>query len=150
MSTYPEQGLKGASPADLAWLTGSWQARIGSEHVEEHWSPLRANTLMAMFRWVKDGEVLFYEIEVLEQEAELVYLRVRHFDPKLVGWEEKTIPHQFVLVELDDHGAVFLELDKPEQRWAVYRREEPDNLLAYFTHDREPDRHPGVFEFERQ
>ncbi len=150
MTTYPEQGLQGASPADLAWLTGSWQGRIGSDYVEEHWSPLRGNTLMAMFRWVKDGEVLFYEIEVLEQERDLVYLRIKHFDPKLVGWEEKAVPHEFVLVELNDQGAVFLELDKPDRRWAVYRREGADKLLAYFTRDREPDTDPGVFEFKRQ
>lgn len=151
MSTYPEQGLKGASPADLAWLTGSWHARMGDDdHVEEHWSALGGNTLMAMFRWVKAGEVLFYEIEVLEQEGERVYLRIKHFDRKLVGWEEKAVPHEFVLVELNDEGAVFRELDKPERRWAVYRREGPDRLLAWFTRDREPDAHPGVFAFERE
>ena len=149
MPTFPEQGLKGASPADFWWLTGSWQARIGSDQIEEHWSRMCGNTLMAMFRWVKDGDVLFYEIEVLEQEGELVYLRLRHFDPKLVGWEEKTAPHEFVLVDLNEEGAVFLELGKSERRWAVYRREGPDKLLAYFTRDCEPDPHPGVFEFER-
>jgi len=105
---------------------------------------------MAMFRWVKDSKVLFYEIEVIEQEGELVFLRVKHFDPGLVGWEEKDAPHEFVLVQLDEEGAAFLELDKPEPRWAVYRRSGPDNLVAYFTRGSEPDAHPGVFELSRQ
>jgi hypothetical protein len=150
LPTYPQTGLTCKRPADLAWLTGSWHARIGVDEVEEHWSSLRGGTLMAMFRWVRGGSVLFYEIEVLEQEGEHVYLRVKHFDPKLIGWEEKGAPHEFLLVELSERGAVFFELGKPGQRWAVYEREGPNKLRAYFTRDREPDSHPGVFEFVRQ
>lgn len=149
MATYPEHGLGGATPGDLTWLTGSWHARIGPDRIEEHWSALGGNTLVATFRWVKEGKVLFYEIEVIEQDGDLVYLRVKHFDPKLVGWEEKDAPHEFVLVESDERGAVFRELGKPDPRWAVYRRDGADKLRAYFTHDAEPDPHPGVFEFER-
>jgi len=149
MPTYPEKALEGASPADLAWLTGTWRARIGDDEIEEHWSAPGGGTLMAMFRWVRDGQVLFYELEVLEQQDERVYLRVKHFDRGLVGWEEKGAPHEFLLVERSDRGAVFLELGKPDRRWAVYEREGPDRLRAYFTHDREPDAHPGVFEFAR-
>ena len=150
MSTYPENGLAGVSPADLSWLTGNWQGRIGQDAVEEHWSPLRANTLMGMFRWVKDGEVAFYELEAIEQEAAFVYLRIKHFYPKLVGWEEKDRAHEFLLVQLNDQGAVFLELDKPDARWAVYERKGADRLVAYFTRDNEPDTEPGVFEFVRR
>ena len=93
---------------------------------------------------------MFYEPEVLEQDGDLVYLRVKHFDPKLIGWEEKAEPHEFLLVELSDGGAVFVEFGKPDRRWSVYERDGPDRLRAYFTHDREPDAHPGVFEFVRQ
>lgn len=149
MGTFPKTGVKGASPADLAWLTGSWGARMGEDSVEEHWSPLAANTLMAMFRWVKDGQVLFYELEVLEQDGEFVYLRVKHFHQKLIGWEEKETAHEFLLVEANDEGAVFRELNQPDPRWAVYRRHGPERMSAYFTHDKEPDEHPGVFEFGR-
>lgn len=150
MPTYPEEGLKGASPADLAWLAGSWHARIGDDRIEEHWSALDGDTLVATFRWIRDDQVLFYEIEVLEQDADLVYLRLRHFDRGLVGWEEKDAPHEFLLVEANEHGAVFFELGKSEPRWAVYRRHGPGKLIAYFTHDREPDPQPGVFKFERR
>ena len=99
MATYPEKGLHGASPGDLAWLTGSWHARVGHDDVEEHWTAPAGNTLLATFRWVRDGKVLFYEIEALEEDAGLVYLRVKHFDQKLIAWEEKEAPHEFVLVD---------------------------------------------------
>lgn len=65
----PETPLEGSSPADLAWLAGTWRARIGENEIEERWSEFGEGTLMAMFRWVRDGQVLFYEIEVLEQEG---------------------------------------------------------------------------------
>jgi hypothetical protein len=148
-SLYSRDGLKGASPANLAWLSGSWYADLNGDAVEEHWSPLRGNMLMAMFRWIRAGQVVFYEIEVLEAEKDHVYLRIRHFDPGLIGWEEKAKPHEFVLVEHTAERLVFYELDKPDPRWAVYDRRGPDELVAYFTHGSEPDPEPGVFRFRR-
>jgi hypothetical protein len=150
MPLYSREGLKGASPADLAWLAGSWYAEVNGDAVEEHWSSLRGNMLMAMFRWIRDGKVRFYEIEALEAEGDYVYLRVRHFDPGLIGWEERMKPHEFVLVEHSKERLVFYELDKPHPRWAVYERRSSDELIAYFTHGSEPDPEPGVLRFERQ
>ena len=60
--------------------------------IEEHWSSLGGDTLMAMFRWVKDGRVLFYELEVIEEHDGLIFLRIGHFNVGLVGWEEKDAP----------------------------------------------------------
>lgn len=150
MSRYPREGLKGAKPSDLAWLAGSWYADLDGDSVEEHWSPLRGNMLMAMFRWIRGDKVRFYEIEALEAEGDYVYLRVRHFDPGLVGWEDKTTPHEFILVEQGSARLVFFELNKPDPRWAVYERRSPDELIAYFTRESEPDAEPGVFRFVRR
>jgi len=150
MPLYSREGLPGASPADLAWLTGSWYADVNGDAVEEHRSPLRGDMLMGMFRWVRGGEVLFYEIEALELDEDYVYLRVKHFDPGLIGWKERTKPHEFVLVECGEERVVFYELDKPDPRWAVYERRGPDELVAYFTHESEPDPEPGVFRFGRR
>ena len=46
----PETPLEGSSPADLAWLAGTWRARIGENEIEERWSEFGEGTLMAMFR----------------------------------------------------------------------------------------------------
>ena len=73
--------LRRFASGELSWLSGSWYGEVNGDLVEEHWSPLRGNMLMAMFRWIRDDEVLFYEIEVLEAEGDCVYLRIRHFDP---------------------------------------------------------------------
>jgi hypothetical protein len=89
MSKYPREGLKGAIPADLHWLSGRWMGRHGEGVVEEYWSPLGAGTLMAMLRWQKDDRVFFYELMAIERDAEQLALRIKHFDPGLRGWEEK-------------------------------------------------------------
>jgi hypothetical protein len=150
MSKLPEKGLTGASPAELRWLTGAWLGRNGEDHVEEHWSPLHGNTLMGMFRWVKDGTVWCYELCVIEQEGPLVFMRVKHFFPKLIGWEEKDHAYEFVLVQLQDGEAVFLELDQPQARWLVYRLTGQDQLVYYFTWENKRDTDTGIFEFTRQ
>lgn len=150
MDELPTKGLTGVTPADLAWLTGSWLGRNGEDPVEEHWSPLRGNTLMGMFRWVSDGKVRFYELTAIEQEGEFVFFRIKHFDPGLVGWEEKDRAHQFLLVRLQGTEALFLELERPDARWAVYRREGDDRLVSYFTRENEPVTETGMFEYARQ
>jgi hypothetical protein len=44
---------------------------------------------------------------------------------------------------------VFLERDRPKRRWAIYRREGRDRLLAYFASEREPITDTGMFEYAR-
>ena len=151
MSEFPEEALTGVGPADLSWLTGTWQGQNGQDPVEEHWSPLRGNSLMGMFRWVKGGTVWFYELIAIEQEDESVFMRIKHFDPKLVGWEEKERAAEWVLVQLKGEEAVFLELNDWEARWAVYRLENQGRLVSYFTgEDGSVITETGVFEYARQ
>jgi hypothetical protein len=147
MDTYPAQGLPGASPAGLSWLTGTWLGHNGEDSVEEHWSALRGDTLVGMFRWVRDGRVRFYELIAIEREGDFLFLRIKHFDPGLVGWEEKDRAHEFLLVRLGNREAVFLELDQPTPRWAVYRREGENRLVSYFARENEPVTETGMFEY---
>jgi len=79
-----------------------------------------------------------------------VFMRIKHFNPKLVGWEEKDRAHEFILVRLEGREAVFLELDKPAARWAVYRREAEDRLVSYFTREDEAVTETGIFVYMRQ
>jgi hypothetical protein len=91
-----------------------------------------------------------WRVLAIEQDGPLVFLRLKHFDPRLIGWEEKQDALEFLLVELNDQGAVFLELDGPNPRWVVYRRRGPDRLVAYFTRGSEPEPDPGIFDLTRQ
>lgn len=150
MAALPTVWLDDASPADLAWLTGNWAGLAGTASVEEYWAPLLANTLLGMFRWVENGAVRFYELEAIEQQGAHVFMRVKHFDPGLVGWEERDRAYELALVDVQDDGAIFLETGRPDPRWVVYRREGKDRLTIHFTRTGEPEPDPGVFELVRQ
>ena len=150
MSTYPTNGLTGVTPADLGWLTGSWLGKNGNNHVEEHWSQLNGGTLMGMFRWIKGGNVWFYELCAIEQEADHVLMRVKHFFPKLLGWEEKDASYEFLLVQVKHGEAIFYEHLLPDPRWLVYRLHGDNRLVYYFTREDKIDTDTGTFEFTRQ
>jgi hypothetical protein len=149
MSKYPREGLKGAAPADFHWLSGSWAGRHGEDVVEEYWSPLGADTLMAMLRWQKDDRVFFYELMVIERDGEHLALRIKHFDPGLRGWEEKGEAMECRLVRLRDREAVFLESNEP-RRWVIYRLETDDRLVSYFEADDQPIDPKDLFVYSRR
>lgn len=149
MSRFPREALRGVGPERLAWIAGSWVGLNGQDPVEEHWAPLRGNALMGMFRWVTRGVVKFYELIVIEQEGESVFLRIKHFHPKLVGWEERDRAHELVLVQAEGQEAVFLELNASSPRWAIYRLETPNRLVSYFASEEEAVTDTGMFTYSR-
>jgi hypothetical protein len=149
MSKYPMQGLTGMKPAHLDWLGGNWKGQQGQDQFEEYWSPLGGGTLMAMFRWLKNHQVWFYEFITVEQAGEYVMMRIKHFFPGMQGWEAKDEAVDFLLVQLQSREAVFLQVNKPDQ-WLVYRMEAEDKLVSYFYNDVEPVKPEDIFSFMRQ
>jgi hypothetical protein len=98
-------------PATLAamdWLPGRWVGQALGGTSEEMWSAPDGGAMMGMYRLVKDGKPVFYELlTVVEHEGSLL-LRLRHFHPDLKGWEEKDETRDFPLVAVRD-GAVLFE-----------------------------------------
>jgi len=111
----------------------------GEDQIEEYWSPLAAGTMMGMFRWIREGRVRFYELITIGLEGVELILRIKHFNPGLVGWEEKDESKEFVLVQLGGNEAVFLQrkVNKPAAPWMVYRLKDKHTLIAYFEFENE-------------
>ena len=96
-----------AKVADLAWLEGAWIGRgLGGETEEAYSAPL-AGTIVGYFRFVKDGKPVFYEIVTLVEERGGVIMRLKHFHPDLVGWEEKDKAQVFPLIAIEGQTAYF-------------------------------------------
>ncbi|MFY0605653.1 MAG: hypothetical protein JXR10_03000 [Cyclobacteriaceae bacterium] len=72
---------------DNSWLTGTWQGEGFGGVMEEVWSaPDASGTMMGMFRHFDgDGNINFYEFWVLDSAG----MKLKHFNPDMVGWEEK-------------------------------------------------------------
>src|SRR5262245_49565549 len=73
---------KDATPTKLdsvAWLTGRWQSPAGERLAcEEHWSAAAGGGMVGMFRMLSGERVSVYELLLLEEESDGVWMRMRH------------------------------------------------------------------------
>lgn len=93
--------------AELAFIAGTWQGKLGEGTTEEQWNPPSGDSMMGMFRYVQNGKAAFYEFMLIEQTSDGPVLRLRHFNPRLIAWEDKTGTLNFPLVECRKNYAVF-------------------------------------------
>ena len=97
-----------ATLADMKWLTGRWVGQALGGTSEEIWSPPDSGSMMGMYRLIKDGKPVFYELLTIVEENGTLILRLKHFHPDLKGWEEQDRTVDFPLVAVRD-GAVHFE-----------------------------------------
>lgn len=92
--TPPEK----ASIEDMAWLAGAWKGEGLGGVSEEIWSAPDGGAMMGVYRLIKNGETVFYEMVTLVEEENSLTLRLKHFDADLTAWEEKeeTVDFPFV------------------------------------------------------
>jgi hypothetical protein len=78
-----------------AWLAGRWVGEGLGGQVEETWAPAVDGRMVGHFQLVRDGAVAFYELMLIDEVEGGLRLRVKHFEPDFVGWEEKDGWHAF-------------------------------------------------------
>lgn len=126
----------------VAWLAGHWVGEGLGGWNETLWSPPRAGTMMGVFRHVRDGEVVFYELLTLTVEDGTLIKSLKHFGPDLVGWEERDRSQRFPLVRVEPDAVVF--------RGMTYRRTGPDRMEITVMLGPDPDHlEPEVFTYRR-
>lgn len=130
---------------EFAWLEGHWTGEGFGGIMEEHWSPPSDNVMMGMFKHSKDGKITFYEFFTIIQEDGKWALRLKHFNPDFVGWEEKTDYLTFPLVsiglaEIAFDGLVMKKIsdDQMEVRLSIQRKGEVS--VEQFLYTRVVDR----------
>ncbi len=96
-----------ASIEDLAWMAGNWKGEGFGGTVEEAWAPALGGTMMGMFRLVRDDQVDFYELMLIQPQEESLVLRVKHFSREFTAWEKKEESLDFRLVRLGEKKAFF-------------------------------------------
>ena len=97
---------------DLAFICGHNRGESEGTIIDEHWSEVGGDTMIGMFRQIKNGKAQMYEFLTIEQTAAGPVLRLKHFDPGLVGWEEKAQAYSYPLVRWKPNEAVFERPDK--------------------------------------
>jgi hypothetical protein len=74
------------------WLVGRWESVPGERvRCEEHWSEPAAGGMVGMFRLISGERVGVYELLLLEEEADGVWMRLRHFRPQMVAQEPEPL-----------------------------------------------------------
>ena len=84
--TVPGVAAAGPGLSSLTWLSGQWARKDAGGLAEEHWSTPAGGAMMGMFRLVKDGKVVFYELLTITEEGGKLVLRIRHLDSALNPW----------------------------------------------------------------
>lgn len=114
-----------ASIADASWLAGSWRGTGLGGISEETWSQPDAGIMVGTYRLLKDGKPVFYEMLWLMEVEGTLILRLKHFSPDLVGWEEKDKSVDFTFVKKDAKRMYFSGL--------TFERVSKDDLNIYLA-----------------
>jgi hypothetical protein len=128
----PQTPPPSPSLADLRWFEGHWVDRSAEHLSEEIWTAPSGDSMLGVWRYVREGRLRISEILSITAEAEGPTLRLRHFDPKLIGREEKDRPVVFRLVASKPREAVFEGRSVEGQGLVrlIYRRLSDDTLVA--------------------
>jgi hypothetical protein len=103
-----DQKPPAATIADMAWYAGRWTGTGLGGWTEEIWSPPRDGTMMGMYRMVKDGKPIFYELLMIAEENGSLAIKLKHFHADLRGWEERDASLRFPLVAKRD-GRIYFD-----------------------------------------
>jgi hypothetical protein len=120
----------------LNFISGKWVGSMEWGDMEEYWSEAMGDTMVCAFHCVKDGKVVFYEFIVIEQSASGVpVMKLRHFGPGNIAWEEKDMPNEYPLAKLDKSKAVFEAPDKKTR--LIYERRNAIQLRVVLEQEKD-------------
>ena len=77
--------------SEFGWLDGKWQGNWGPRVAEQVWMGPRAGEMPGFFRLAENDKTLVLELFSLFETADGIELRLRHFTPSLVPWEQSSM-----------------------------------------------------------
>lgn len=101
------KGAQDAAATDFAWLTGCWRGTGLGQTCEETWAPPLSGSMVGTFKLCGEDGVAFYEMCVLDRDAEGFALKVKHFSRAFEAWEDKPDYVRFPLREVRENHAAF-------------------------------------------
>ncbi len=131
----------GQSLDSVSFMSGRWRGHNENGVFEEHWSSAEGNNIMGMFRWVKDdGTPVMFELLTMTQEPEGLFMRIKHFNAKLVAREDKDDAVTLKLAESGPARAVFKGVETEKRVAAAEYEKTADGLhiTIRFTDDKRP------------
>jgi hypothetical protein len=115
------------SLSEFAWLEGKWLGNWGPRIAEEIWLEPRAGEMTGLFRVTENDKTLVLELYSLLETPNGIEMRLRHFTPSLVPWEQSAIS-VLKLVSFDK-DAVFDNAGAGQPNRQTLIRVDPDTYL---------------------
>lgn len=112
----------------IAWIAGHWQTEIKGDLLEEYWMPPAGDCMIGTFRWIKDGKLWMFEVLSITAEGDGIVLRIKHFDSKMIGWEEKEKALHWKLTKSDANQAIFENAEQKSATKFTFRRDGDSGL----------------------
>ena len=91
----------------LDFLAGYWIGDGFGGVSEEIWTPSSNGIITGLYRHFSDGKLNFSEFIQISSINDTLALRLKHFHPNLIGWEEKEDFVTFKLKSIEKNKAVF-------------------------------------------
>ncbi len=92
---------------NISWISGNWKGEAFGGQVEENWSKPSGGSMMATFKLINNGDVSFYEIEIIREVNETLILQLKHFNNDLKGWETQDETVDFPLKKITNSKVIF-------------------------------------------
>ena len=96
-----------ASIADAAWLAGRWTGEGMGGTFQQGMSDPAGGRIAGYFTLIRGDKVVFHQLILLAEQDGTLRLRVKHFSPDFVGWEEKDKSLDFPLVSASPDELAF-------------------------------------------
>jgi Domain of unknown function (DUF6265) len=122
--------------ADAAWLAGGWKSDPAEKMaMEELWQAPANGSMCGTFRMSSAGRPALYEFLLLEEQADGVWMRIRHYGPEMADKDEK--PVRLKMAEASDRRLLFTNPDNGNPKRVVYERDGKEGLVVVVETERE-------------
>lgn len=103
------EGSKAATAElrEFEWLVGRWDGEGLGGKCEEVFLPVWNDTMFGSFRYANEGKLVFSEFFSLVKTDDGIILKLKHFGPDMVGWENKDKMMNFPLIKVEKNAVYF-------------------------------------------
>ncbi|PSR55265.1 hypothetical protein AHMF7605_18020 [Adhaeribacter arboris] len=125
---YGQTQPKGGSVADVSFIQGNWKATTADGRtIDGVWLAPENGNILGFMRMMKGGKADLYEILAYEQSPQGLVSLVKHFQPGLVGTEEKDKQDRYNFVEASKDKAIFQK--EGEDLRILYEKRSPNQFV---------------------
>lgn len=135
------QNIESPKIIDFKWLSGNWVGDGFGGISQEVWTEPSVNSMVGVYKHYKDGKPTFYEFMNISENDGKISLRLKHFNPDMSGWEEKTDFVEFPFVSATQN--------KIEFKGLIYELIDNDTMIIHLKLNRGGEVSTEVFNFKK-